>query len=190
VGVVAFSASDSFTTVYGSNRGFIWGGGIQVAHRVGWFVQAHASRFVADGERAFVTDGQVFPLGIASRLTVVPAEVTGGWRFVLRRQSPPGPARTAAQPRPVVPYLGGGVGVLRVSERDDFAEADEVVEDTHVSYVVLGGVEFPFLRWLGGGVEAGWRAAPDALAESGLAKTFGESSLDQFFLTFRLTVGR
>jgi hypothetical protein len=189
VGIVAFAARQSFDAVYGSATGPLWGGGVQVAHRAGWFVQAHAAQFKANGERVFVAGSEVFPLGIQSRLTIVPVDLTAGWRFPIRRR--PVPGRPAAlQPLPIVPYIGAGGALVRVTERDDFAEDDEVVEDSYTGYLVHAGVEFPVRRWLAAGVDAGWRGVPDALTDSPVARAFNESSLDQFFVTFRVTVGR
>jgi hypothetical protein len=220
IGFVAFQATQSLEAVYDTSGGLIWGGGIQIAHRRGLFGQVTAYRYAASGQRAFVSNGDVFPLGIASDLTVVPIDFTAGWRFVPRPRTtvpprpvppprgtpPPPPPRPGTPPprgsapppttsRPsrfrLIPYVAGGVGVVRVTERGDFGESDDDVEVNKTTYHVRGGVEFPLAgRWLGGGVDAGWRWAPDVLVGSGVAQEFDETALDHFFVAFRVTIGR
>jgi hypothetical protein len=48
---------------------------------------AHAGK---DGERVFVNDGQVFPLGIPLTVGMTPIELGGGWRLGRRSPRPPG----------------------------------------------------------------------------------------------------
>lgn len=209
---VQFQASDSFKAVYDSNTGVMWGGGVQIAHRSGWFGQLHASRFAADGQRVFVSDGEVFPLGIDSSITLVPLDVSVGWRFLPRprratpprparpgqpaaTQPPPAPARAAtparpSRPRRWVPYLGAGLGVVQVKETGEFATSGDDVDESFTSYQLVGGVEYPLSRWLGLTVEGGWRFVPDALAGDGVAQEFKETSLDHLALSVRLTIGR
>lgn len=207
VGYAVFSAQDSFNAVYETNAGVLLGGAAQVAHRTGWFVEGRVSRFAADGERVFVFDGQVFPLGIGTSLTVVPIDLLAGWRFVPRPRPPirpppppapgtrPNPAATLPRPaqpvrqRRLIPYVGGGVGVVRLTEESDLA-ADETERRRHTSYTLVGGVEFPIRGWLGGAAEAGWRRVPDALSGTPLAEEFRETSLDHFFFNLRFVFGR
>jgi hypothetical protein len=89
-----------------------------------------------------------------------------------------------------VPYAGGGIGFVNVTERADFAERGENVDETHTSYHVLGGLELPLARWYGAGLEAGWRWVPDGLRGSGVAEEFDEPHLGHFFLMARFTIGR
>jgi hypothetical protein len=194
LGYVSLAAADSFEAVYGSSGGLIWGGGVRVAHRRGWFLQVHAARFAASGERVFVHDGDVFPLGIATHLVVLPVDGSVGWRFVSRPGRPPArPATPPGRPRGPrrwVPFVGGGLGAVRVTEEGDHAEAAEDVAESHLAYHVLGGIELPLSGWLGAGVEAGWRWVPDGLAGSGVAQAFDEPDLHHFYVVARLTFGR
>ena len=43
-----------------------------------------AWRFHGEGERAFVFNDEVIPLGIPVDVTVTPIEISAGWRFRLR----------------------------------------------------------------------------------------------------------
>jgi hypothetical protein len=198
VGYVGFTPKESLDAIYDRHGGLLWGGGVSVNQRAGWFARVTASRFRAEGERAFVLNGAVFPLGIPSELIIVQVDVTTGWRFLRRGQArrPPQPGpprpRTSTAPRHVrlVPFIGGGIGIVRLTERADFAQSGDDVEETHRSYHLLGGIEFPFARWFGGSVEGGWRWVPDALTGSGIANEFGESSLNHFFTLARFTIGR
>jgi hypothetical protein len=225
VGYLSFSASESMDAVYGKTGGAAWGGGVRVTHRRGLFGQLSAARFSATGERVFVANDEVFPLGIPTELTVTPIDITGGWRFVRSARpgaprppgrpaqppaKPPEPAGTPAPPagkppqppaRPaaaaaprgaprLVPYVGGGIGIVRLTERADFAASGDDVESSHTSYHVLGGADIAVTRLFGAGIEAGWRWVPDALAGTGVADAFDEPDLDHFFLMVRFTIGR
>lgn len=217
VGYTSFlGAADSFEAVLGSSGGFTWGGGLQVAHRSGFFFQFNASYFAADGERVFVSEGDVFPLGIPVDVTVTPLEFTGGYRFVPKRSravaappparpqkppyqpadpkagpirqpvtpSSPGQATRAPQARPplarVVPYVGGGVGIVLYEEESPFEETGDNVSESSPSYHVLGGVDFALSRAFLVGAEAVYRWVPDALGEGGASEAFGETDLGGF----------
>jgi hypothetical protein len=201
VGLINFAAADTFRALYGSSTGLTLGGAVQVVHRQGWFGQVDVSRYHATGERVFVSGTDRFPLGIASRVSVTPIEVTAGYRLARRPGAPGGPPvsppgrRGAAPRRPsrfasLVPYGGAGVGAVRLTERADFAEAGDDVEETHRSYHVVGGIEIPVRGWLAAGVEAGYRWVPDALGSGGVSKEFGETDLGGSVLRVKVIVGR
>jgi hypothetical protein len=201
VGLINFAAADTFRALYGSSTGLTLGGAVQVVHRQGWFGQVDVSRYQATGERVFVSGTDRFPLGIASRVSVTPIEVTAGYRLARRPRAPGGPPvsppgrRGAAPRRPsrfasLVPYGGAGVGAVRLTERADFAEAGDDVEEMHRSYHVVGGIEIPVRGWLAAGVEAGYRWVPDALGSGGVSKEFGETDLGGSVLRVKVIVGR
>jgi hypothetical protein len=97
LGVMNFTAADSFDAILGSGSGTIFGGGARLGLPFGGlFVDVGAWRFRGDGERVFVFDGQEFPLDIPVEITITPLELTAGWQFRFRRA-----------PR-FRPYVGGG----------------------------------------------------------------------------------
>lgn len=201
VGLIKFAAADTFKALYGSSTGLTLGGAVQVVHRQGWFGQVDVSHYRATGERIFLSGTDRFPLGIASRVTVTPIEVTAGYRLPRRPRAPgPPPAvppgHGAARPRrpsrfaSLVPYGGAGVGAVRLIERADFAEAGDDVDETHRSYHIVGGVEMPVRSWLAAVVDAGYRWVPGALGSGGVSKEFGETDLGGFLIRVKVVVGR
>lgn len=195
VGLTQFAAKDTFEAIFGSAGGTAYGGGVRVAHRSGLFGQVDVSRLTLDGERVFVSGGQVFKLGIPTRLTLTPIEMTGGYRYV-RRSRPtarPGQPRPAAQGRArqaFVPYVGGGIGRVLYKETADFARTDDDTEESFRSYHFVGGVDVPVWRWIAAGVDVSYRWVPDALGQDGASKEFGDTDLGGTIIRFRLVVGR
>ena len=126
----------------------------------------------------FIHGGEVFRLGIPATVTVLPIEVSAGYRFDTGRR--------------LVPYGGGGVGWHRYEETSSFALADEDVSQTTIGYHVLGGVEFRLSRWLAVAGEAQWTRVSDALGQDprGVAATFGESDLGGGAGRVKLVIGR
>jgi hypothetical protein len=181
----AFTATRSFDAVFGSTDANVFGGGGQVNIEAGAlrgvFFGVDVTRIREEGQRVFVFGGDVFPLGIPLTMIATPIEFTGGYRVPL------GGARRADRSFGVVPYGGGGVGVLLYKEEADFAEAGEDVDERFTTYHVLGGVEFPFLHVLGVFVEAHYRWVPDALGAGGVSDEFNETNLGG--TTFRVKFG-
>ena len=68
--------------------------------------------------------------------------------------------RSPGTRRRVVPYVGGGAGVLLYRESDEFAEDDEEIDDTFMSYHVLGGVDVYLQRRFAIRAEFRYRAVP------------------------------
>ena len=101
-GRINFTASESFDAIVGEPSGTIFGGGARVGLPLGGlFVDVGAWRYRGEGERVFVADDQVFRLGIPVEITVTPIELSGGWRFRIRRAPN------------FVPYAGGGLTFLK-----------------------------------------------------------------------------
>jgi len=219
VGITGFTAANSFDALFGSSSGTTYGGGLQVAHRAGYFVRFDLSKFEATGERAFVNDGEVFKLGIPLKLSLTPLEFSVGYRFVARPRTPkpPAPPKPAAKPttprkdvsfgeqaRPAapaaqpapqklrrwVPYVGGGIGTMQYEESSSLANSGESESTSFSSYHVLGGVDVPVWKFVGLGVEAHYRWVPDALGEDGVSKEFGENDLGGYSFRVRLTLGK
>lgn len=171
IGTQWLTAKDSFDAILGSHSGIVFGGGAEVAHRSGLFVRGDVSRFREEGERVFVSNGQVFPLGQPLTVTLTPIEFTGGYRFFTRQR-----AGARRGPR-LLPYAGAGVGVVRYREASESDRDDETIEENFTSYHVLAGVDVPFSRMFSVGAEFLHRWVPDGLGEGGVSQAFGETDL-------------
>ena len=180
-GATLFSAGDTFDAVVGSSTGTFFGGGVEVVLPQRYFFNLRISRFNKSGERVFVQDNEVFPLGIDMKVTITPVEVTGGYRF-----------QPQGQTGKFIPYVGGGIGWYRYAETSDFAETGEDVSETFQGYHLLGGVEVRLNQWLALGGEGQWTTVPDAFEpEPGsAADVFGETNLGGLGFRVRFTVGR
>ena len=178
IGMFTFAASESFDAVLGASNGALFGGGGEVVLRQGIFAQVRVSRFRKDGERVFVFENQIFPLGIDTTVRVTPVEISGGYRF----------ARTSR----VVPYVGAGLGWHRYDETSEFADDDENVNETYRGYHLLGGAEVRLARWVGVGGEIQWTTVPDALGQdaNGVSAAFDETNLGGIGVRVKFVVGR
>ena len=181
IGATRFAAADSFKAVLGSSVGVVFGGGAEVVLPQRIFFRGRVSRFQKNGERVFVLDDEVFPLGIDTKVRLTPLEISAGYRFQAR-------GRTGT----VIPYLGGGVGWHRYEETSDFADASENVSETFVGYHVLGGAEYRMGRMIAIGGEAQWTSVPDALGgdQSSASAAFDETNLGGISFRVRFIIGR
>lgn len=177
-GVRTFVAQDSFRAVLGQRSGPMFGGGVDVLAPRGIFGELHASRFQRTGERVFVFNGRIFPLGIPDTITVTAIEATGGIRI--------------GRDWRVVPYAGGGVGWHRYKETSEGSTADEDANETFTGYHVLGGAEVRLWRWISAAGEAQWTFIPDALGQdpNGVSAAFGETDLGGASARVKIIVGR
>ncbi len=173
-----FTASQGFNAVLGSHTGPLFGGGVEALIGSHLFVSFGASRFQRDGERVFVSGNEVFPLGIATTVSIRPIEVSAGWRF-------------ANPQRSVIPYLGGGIGWHRYQETSDFAQDGDDVQFTTTGYQVLGGAEWRAARWVGIAGEAAWMAVPGAFTDgpTSAAAAFGEDDLGGAVFRVKVVIG-
>jgi len=181
LGGTLFSASDTFDAVLGSSSGVFFGGGVEVVLPQRVFFNLRISRFQKSGERVFVLDDEVFPLGIETKVGVTPVEVSAGYRF-----------QASGRTRNVIPYIGGGIGWHKYSEKSDFADDSENVTDSFQGYHALGGVEFRLGRLFAIGGEGQWTTVPDALGSDlgGASEAFDEDNLGGFAFRVRFVVGR
>ena len=180
LGAIRFAAGDTFDATLGSPSGVFFGGGVEVVLPQRWFVSLRLSHFGKSGERVFVQDNEVFPLGIDTKVGITPIEVSAGYRFQPRGRK-----------RNVIPYLGGGLGWHRYTETSDFADASENVSKTFTGYHVLGGAEYRMGRTFAIAGEGQWTAIPNALSGvSSAADAFGESNLGGIGFLVRFVVGR
>lgn len=177
VGGTAFTAKDSFEAIFGTASWPIFGGGGDLLLPGGWFAGGRVSRLAKDGQRVFVLGDEVFDLGIDTRVTITPIELTGGYRFSLGAR--------------VIPYAGGGIGSYRYQETSEFAGDDEDVSESFTSYHILGGAEFRLGRWLGVAGEAQWTTVPDAIGQdpNSVGSAFDESNLGGTTFRVKVVVG-
>ena len=86
-GARTFTASKSFEAVLGSSAGPIFGAGGEVLLGRNLFVSFGVSRFQRDGERVVVFEDEAFPVGIDTTVSIVPIELSAGWRFANPRRT-------------------------------------------------------------------------------------------------------
>lgn len=176
-GAVRMDASDSFDAIFGTSTLSEVGGGVQVTNVWrGVFAEVTAGRSKKSGERAFVHDGTVFPLGIDLDATIIPLDIVAGYRFNRSGR--------------FIPYVGGGYTSVVYRETSPFAESGDDVDDRHAGFVALGGVEVRTLRWLQVRGEARYRRVPDALGNGGVSAAFGEDSLGGLRFGVLVGIGR
>ena len=174
-----FAAADTFEAVLGSSTGAIFGGGVEAVWNRRLSISFDVSRFQATGERVFVFNDEVFPLGIETKVTVLPMAVNVAYRHERPR-------------RALTPFVGGGVNWHRYSESSDFAEDSEDVSATFTGFHALGGVEWRASRYISIGGVGRWLTVPDALGDepTSAAAVFDEHDLGGFDLRVRIVVGR
>jgi len=179
VGRFTFAAAESFDTILGTTSSPIVGGGATVGLPFGGlFVEVGAWRFTQSGERVLVLGSEVVPLGIPLDVTIVPVEISAGWKFRFRRL-----------PR-LVPYAAGGYTSFGYKETSSFAATSEDVDERFGGYHLRGGVEFKVRRWLGLAGEMAWTTVPDAIGKGGVSRAFNEDNLGGTSYRARITVGR
>ncbi len=101
-GYQQFAAKESFAALFGRSAGGVVGGGAQVWHRSGLFVQVEYAKYQDEGQRAFVNNGMIFPLGIPLTLELGFLDFGAGYKFVRRVKTPrpPDPKKPVAPPPP------------------------------------------------------------------------------------------
>jgi opacity protein-like surface antigen len=194
-GQTSFAAKDSFDAILDTSSGPIFGGGGQVNLPLNLFARVDVTRFKKDGERAFVSNGEVFKLGIPTTIEVMPIEITAGYRRELtfgRRGAGPGSSGRGGRGNRgfrLIPFVGGGAGVVQYKETADFAGAGDDVDESFTSYHFMGGVEVPLWKFIGVGAEYHHRWVPDALGEGGVSAEFNETDLGGGTFRFRVIFG-
>ena len=170
------AAKQTFEAILGESLRQFWGGGVQAAFRGGLYVEVAASRFEKTGQRAFVSNGQAFQLGIPLTARITPLEFSAGYRF-------------RAAPR-IIPYGGAGVTRYAYVETSEFAESGESVDASDVGYLVMGGVEVRAHRWIGVSVDVQYAHVTGILGSAGISKEFGEDNLGGTAVRVKVLVGR
>ena len=174
----SFAAIDTFDAAFGKTSFPFFGGGVQVLINDRFFAELGASRFRKTGERAFLSGGKAFKLGTPLTATITPFEITGGYRFRLRKL-----------PR-VRPYAAAGIGSYSYQETSSFADAGDDVDTRHTGFVLNGGAEFLLHRWVGLAVDLQYSHVPGILGTGGVSQQAGESDLGGVAARFKLVVGR
>jgi hypothetical protein len=168
-----FLAKETFAAVLGQAEGLWWGGGAAYIFPNGTYIEGSLERFRAIGERVFVFEDHVFPLGLSDTVTVMPLTVTLGYR---RGQGA------------LTPYIGVGIGRYFFKEESELAEPSENVSESFTGYHGLVGLEWRS-GLFGTAVEAQYAHVPDAL-DGGLATAFDEHNLGGMNVRVKVFVGR
>ena len=178
------TARESFEAVLDKPTMMGFGGGVEVLRLVGdLFVRGGVTFAQATGNRVVIVDDDVVPFDppIDLKVTSMPIELAAGWRFTPRaRPGRPAPSR-------IVPYVGGGLLLLRYRETTDFDEEGEGAFESFNGFTVFGGVEFPLAGAFVAAGEVQYRSVPDALGDGGVSAIFNETDLGGF--AFRVLIG-
>jgi hypothetical protein len=181
-GLFSATAKESFEAVLDTHSGKDVGIGAQVAWQSGrlrgLFVEVDASRFEETGQRAFVDEGEVFPLGIPLTIGLTPIEVSVGYRLNPVRRTRGGVVASR-----IASFAGGGVGSVGYTETDD----EDEISERFTAYHVMGGADVTVWRMLQIGAEARYRWVPDGLGAGGISDAFNETDLGGS--TFRIRIG-
>lgn len=172
----SFAAEKTFDATFGHSYGPFFGGGGQVVIHDRFVIEVGASRYQEDGQRAFLSNGISYPLGIPLTATITPIEITAGYRFRL-------------SPR-VRPYVAAGVGSWSYQETSSFADPEDNVDTRHAGWVVNGGAEFRLQRWIGLAVDAEYSHVHGILGQGGISQQAGESDLGGVAGRFKVIIGR
>ncbi len=163
------AASQTFQAVTGSSAFHSFGGGVDVTNVVSKvFVRVTFAHGSKDGERVFVNNNQVFPLGIPLQVGMTPIEIGGGWRTTVDRRG-----LTAV-------YAGASLLVMNYSETTPSGTSDDDTSKTFSGYTVFGGVDRTFHKYLVAGVEAQYRGLPNAIGTDGVSALYNETNLGGF----------
>lgn len=174
IGHNLFNAHDTFNAVLDKGGGVFYGGGGEVRFR-SFFVAGTVEYFKGTGQRAFVSDGKVYRLGIPDRISILPVTGTAGWRF---------------NRRTAIPYVGAGVGRYRLKESSDFSDPSENVSATFTGWHIVGGVDVRGNSWVSTSFEVLYSHVPDALGVGGVSSILGEHDLGGVEFRVRVLAGR
>jgi opacity protein-like surface antigen len=175
-GSTRFAATDTFEAIAGtSSKSGVGFGGFVTGFWQGLFVDAGYSQLKLAGERVFIDQGTVYPLGIPVRITLRPLDLAGGWRFHVNRISP---------------YAGAGVVVLSYAEESDFSSEGDDVDERKTGLLLLAGADVHLLRFVSVGGELRYRAISAVLGSGGVSQVFGDDQLGGVALAARVVVGR
>jgi hypothetical protein len=173
-----FTATHTFDAVFGRSEQEFFGGGGEVAMRNGIYADVSVSRFKKTGQRAFVFNGRPISLGIPLTSTIIPIEVTGGYRLRL------------GQGGRVFSYAGAGVGSYGYQETSPSSDTGENVDTRRTGFLAVYGFEFRPVRLIGLTADVQYTHVPGILGKGGISQQFKESNLGGVAARFRFIVGR
>jgi hypothetical protein len=163
-------APRTFDAILGTERLTLLGGGAEIVIARRWLLRGQIMQFADTGTRVFVDiDRTVYPLDIPLKITVRPADLSAGYRFLVK-------PRWAA-------YAAGGWSRYEVTEQS----LGESERTTGTGWHALGGLEAKPRRWLLLAGEAQWTKTEDMLA-GGTAEALGEPRLGGVRLGLRAGV--
>ena len=175
VGVTSWLAHETFAAVLGHSFGPMFGAAVEVHMRRSAFIQGGVEFFQQTGQRVAVSNGEVFRLGLADTVRVVPVWGTIGYRKDVRRGAA---------------YVGVGAGSYFYKETSEFSDPGEDVDARFASYHALVGFEFLPGHVIRPAIEAQFTSVPNGLGTSGASAAFGELNLGGAQLRLRLLIGR
>jgi hypothetical protein len=173
-----FTATHTFDGVFGRSVQEFFGGGAEVAMPNGFYADISVSRFRKTGQRAFVFNGQPFRLGIPLTSTIIPIEVTGGYRLRL------------GEGDRVFSYAGAGVGSYGYKETSPSSDTGENIDARHTGFLAVYGFEFRLVHLIGLTADVQYTHVPGILGKGGISQQFQESNLGGVAARFRFIVGR
>jgi hypothetical protein len=174
----SFAATQTFDATFDQHTGPFYGGGLQAVILDHFIIEVGASRFKKNGERAFLSGGKAYSLGIPLTATITPLEITGGYRFLFKSMPS------------IRPYAAAGLARYSYKETSDFALDGENVDVHHSGYVVNGGVEIRLHRWIAAAVDAEYSHVTGILGTGGVSKQAGEQDLGGVAARVKFIVGR
>ncbi|MGH9385128.1 MAG: hypothetical protein ACRD2N_12665 [Vicinamibacterales bacterium] len=163
VGFLRLAATKSFNAIFGKDTTWLPGAGVHASWPNGSFAAAEVEWFRLTGQRAFVLDSQVFPLGIEDVVTVIPVQATFGYQI--------GRSQVAR------PYFGAGFGLFFFRERAKFAQTGDDVSQRFPSYHAVVGVDLVRRRRISTAIEAQYSTVRKAIGKSGVSAGFNETDL-------------
>ena len=175
-GTTVFASTDTFEAIAGeSSKTSVGVGGALNGIWRGLFVDVAFNQQELEGQRVFVDEGTVFPLGIPVTIKMRPIDLAGGWRFRVGRLSP---------------YAGAGVSFISYDESAEFANAGDDISDSKSGAMVLAGVDYAILRWLHAGGEFRFRSVKGVLGDGAVSELYGEDKLGGYAFALRVSVGK
>jgi opacity protein-like surface antigen len=175
-GITELAANETFNAVAGTSRRPIFGGGVQVTNLwKGIFADVGGFAMNVEGERVFVDNGEVFPLGIPLEVNMRPVDVAGGWRLEFDRISP---------------YAGAGLTYFSYEESSDDDLPGEGVSESKAGALVLAGVDLRLFSFVHAGGEVRYRRVTGILGEAGASAEFNEANAGGLSAAVRISIGR